>query len=76
MEEQKRAMLININKSLNTNSSHKESHSMNIKNELYKDLSKKVERYRHLPKLKMNSKDHSALYEPSYKSIDYHNVQD
>jgi cysteinyl-tRNA synthetase len=78
IEEQKRVMIANINKSLNTDSSKKDSHShsLNMKNELYKDLSKKVERYRHLPKLKMNNKEHSALYEPSYQSIDYHNIDD
>jgi nitrate/nitrite-specific signal transduction histidine kinase len=64
-------MIANINKSLN--SSSKES---SIKQELYKDLSKKVERYRHLPKLKMNNREYAALYEPSYQSIDYHNIDD
>ena len=47
------------------------------KKNIYKDLSKTVERYRHLPKLKFNSKEHDSLlssYEPaSYQSI---NVQD
>jgi hypothetical protein len=54
-------MMTNIDKSLNTNSSQKVS-TLNVKNELYKDLSKKVERYRHLPKIKMNNKEHNALY--------------
>ena len=43
------------------------------KKNIYKDLSKTVERYRHLPKLKFNSKEHDSLlssYEPaSYQSI-------
>ncbi len=67
-------MINNINKSLNNNSSHKES--SNIKQELYKDLSKKVERYKHLPKLRMNNKEYAALYEPSYHSIEYSNVEE
>ena len=69
-------MINNINKSLNSNSSQKESHASNLKKELYGDLSKKVERYRHLPKIKMNKQEHSALYEPSYQSIDYHNIDE
>jgi len=47
-----------------------------IKNDLYKELSKKVERYRHLPKLRVNGKEHTALYEPSYQSVDYNNTDD
>lgn len=38
------------------------------KKDIYKELSKTVERYRHLPKLKFNSREHSSLissYEPS-----------
>lgn len=38
------------------------------KKDIYKELSKTVQRYRHLPKLKFNSKDHASLiaqYEPS-----------
>lgn len=42
-----------------------------LKNDLYKELSKKVDRYRPLPKLKVNGKEHAALYEPSYQSVDY-----
>lgn len=64
-------MINSINKSLNNNSANKES---NIKQELYKDLSKKNERYKHLPKLRMNNKEYAALYEPSYHSIDYGNA--
>lgn len=43
------------------------------KKNFYKDLSKAVERYQHLPKLKINSHEHNSLlssYEPkSYQSI-------
>ena len=42
-----------------------------FKHDFYKDLSKKNERYRPLPKLKVNTKEHAALYEPSYQSVDY-----
>jgi hypothetical protein len=42
------------------------------KRDLYKDLSKKVERYRHLPKIKFNSRDLSANEsQNAYHSIDY-----
>lgn len=68
-------MLANISKTLNSNNSNRESTNLaNLKQELYKDLSKKVERYRHLPKLKLNTREHAALYEPSYQSIDYHSI--
>lgn len=59
----------NINKSMNTKESA-------IKQDLYKDLSKKVERYRHLPKLRVNGKEHSALYEPTYQSVDYNSYDE
>lgn len=42
-----------------------------FKHDFYKDLSKKNDRYRPLPKLKVNTKEHAALYEPSYQSVDY-----
>lgn len=38
------------------------------KKDIYKELSKTVERYRHLPKLKFNSREHASLissYDPS-----------
>lgn len=59
----------NINKSMNTKESA-------IKQDLYKDLSKKVERYRHLPKLRVNGKEHAALYEPTYQSVDYNSYDE
>ena len=72
IENQKKGFLHNLNKSVNARETA-------IKNELYKDLGKKVERYRHmpnLPKIKVNSKEHAGLYERSYQSIDYHNMDD
>lgn len=42
-----------------------------MKQDFYKDLSKKSERYRPLPRLKVNNRDHAALYQPSYQSVDY-----
>ena len=33
-----------------------------MKQDFYKDLSKKNERYRPLPRLKVNNRDHAALY--------------
>ena len=68
-------MVTNINKSLNSNSSNKVTNSLGKQKELYKELSSKVERYRHLPKIKVN-KEHHGLYEPSYQSIDYHHIDD
>jgi hypothetical protein len=57
-------MLANVNKTMVM----KEG---SLKQDLYKELSKKVDRYRPLPKLKVNGKEHAALYEPSYQSVDY-----
>lgn len=65
IEEQKRSLLANVNKTMVM----KES---TLKSDIYKDLSKKVDRYhRALPKLKVNGREHAALYEPSYQSVDY-----
>jgi cysteinyl-tRNA synthetase len=65
IEEQKRSLLSNVNKTM----AMKES---TLKSDIYKDLSKKVERYhKPLPKLKVNNREHAALYEPSYQSVDY-----
>lgn len=65
IEEQKRSLLNNVNKTMVM----KES---TLKNDIYKDLSKKAERYhKPLPKLKVNNREHAALYEPSYQSVDY-----
>jgi len=69
IEEQKRNMATNVNNTINMREA-------NIKTDLYSDLSKKVERYRHLPKLKMNNREHAALYEPSYQSIDYGSIEE
>ena len=42
------------------------------KKDLYKDLSKKVDRYRHLPKIRVNSNDLSQNdSQHAYHSIDY-----
>lgn len=42
------------------------------KKDLYKDLSRKVDRYRHLPKIRVNSKDLSHNdSQHAYHSIDY-----
>jgi recombinational DNA repair ATPase RecF len=49
IEEQKRSLFANVNKTMVM----KEG---SMKHDLYKDLSKKVERYRPLPKLKVNNK--------------------
>jgi hypothetical protein len=65
IEEQKRSLLANVNKAMVM----KES---TLKSDIYKDLSKKAERYhRPLPKLKVNGREHAALYEPTYQSVDY-----
>lgn len=58
-------MLHNINKSLKLTSESKQNP------DFYKELSKKAERYKPLPKLKFNSKEHAGLYDPSYQSVDY-----
>lgn len=59
IEEQQKNMFANINKTM----AMKEGNS-SLKADLYKDLSKKGERYRPqlLPRLKVNGKEHSALY--------------
>lgn len=65
IEEQKRSLLANVNKTMLM----KES---TLKSDIYKELSKKAERYhKPLPKLKVNNREHAALYEPSYQSVDY-----
>jgi hypothetical protein len=69
IEEQKKNIANNINNPNNLKEAH-------VKTDLYNDLSKKVERYRHLPKLKMNNRDHAALYEPTYQSIDYGSIEE
>jgi hypothetical protein len=68
IEEQKRSLLANVNKTMVMKDS-------TLKNDLYKDLSKKVERYRPLPRLRVNGKEHAALYEPAYQSVDYNDEE-
>jgi len=49
-----------------------------IKSDLYSDLSKKVERQKHLPKLRAKTKEHAhtTLYDPNYQSVDYDGVEE
>lgn len=42
------------------------------KRNIYKDLSKTVDRYKHLPKLKYNHKEFAVEPTDQYQSLDYH----
>ena len=61
MEEQKRNFLEGKRSKLDRDLSE-------TKKDIYKDLSKTVERYRHLPKIKFNSREHSSIaaYDPNF----------
>lgn len=61
IEDQKRSMI-------DIKSGRMEKDLSENKKNIYKDLSKTVERYRHLPKLKVQNKDRNSLlssYEPN-----------